>query len=114
MGYCPFLMNHPFFNRYIKECPQVMRKVCHSSMGHLNFSKGDIVFHPGEALKEPKMYFVSYGTLKYLTSGSSEPPTNVTTHEWVAEATLWTEWMHQGTFYSESDCQLCVLDAFAF
>ena len=28
--YSPLLSVHPFFKRYIEECPQVIRKVCHT------------------------------------------------------------------------------------
>merc|ERR1712113_744224 len=33
---------------------------------------------------------------------------------WLAEAVLWTTWMHRGELKAESDGQLCLLDAKLF
>merc|ERR1712150_228697 len=46
--YMPVLELHPFFREYVKRCPQVMRKVCHTSMSSLLVSAGDVIFNCGE------------------------------------------------------------------
>lgn len=110
--YSPLLATHPFFESYIEECPQVMRKVCHDSNSMSFVSRGDILFNTGEIPSQPKMYFLSSGSLRYTSL--SEEETLVHENQWVAEPTLWTHWMHRGTLEALTECRLCILDVQKF
>merc|ERR1711920_680029 len=65
--FCPILNVHPFFSRYIEECPPVMRKVCHLAMKTVQISSGDVVFNCGEIPLLPRMYFICSGELRYVS-----------------------------------------------
>jgi len=110
--FSPILSVHPFFRKYALECPQVMRKVCHEAISWLLANGGDVLFSAGERAAAPKMYIVSAGTLTYTD------PTGgyvvVSEREWIAEANLWTKWMHQGELKAQAECRLCVVDSQKF
>lgn len=103
--YAPNLAIHPFFHRYIEECPHVMRKVCHSAMQMSTVSTGDIIFNVGEIPAEPKMYIISRGKLDYK-AGFSGQVTPVVVGQWVSEPSLWVQWVHRGTLSAVEDCLL--------
>merc|ERR1712176_686096 len=46
--YAPTLQVHTWFDKYAAECPQVVRKICHSAMSTCHVSTGDVLFHQGE------------------------------------------------------------------
>jgi hypothetical protein len=110
--YAPLFRVHPFFDHYIHECPQVMRKVCHVATHTVVFSPGDVIFHAGECLSEPKMYIVMDGVLQYTPIWGEISTVEIDT--WLSEASLWTAWVHQGTLRADSFCRLCTLDAKQF
>mmetsp|Transcript_27566 Transcript_27566/g.42988 ORF Transcript_27566/g.42988 Transcript_27566/m.42988 type:complete len:972 (+) Transcript_27566:69-2984(+) len=110
--YSPLLRVHPFFDHYTYECPQVMRKVCHTAATTAVFSPGDVIFHAGECLSEPKMYIVMDGALQYTPIWGDI--SRVEKDTWLGEASLWTHWVHRGTLKAESFCRLCTLDAKQF
>lgn len=106
--YGPVLKAHPFFAKYIDECPQVMRKVCHIATQIVNVSTGDVIFCAGEIPSEPKMYIICNGDLEYEFQDETA---NLGANHWVSEAVLWVEWMHRGSLTALSDARLCVVDA---
>mmetsp|Transcript_28758 Transcript_28758/g.52549 ORF Transcript_28758/g.52549 Transcript_28758/m.52549 type:complete len:315 (-) Transcript_28758:232-1176(-) len=113
--YTPLLSVHPFFKAYIQHVPQVMRKVCHSATSFMMVSSGDVIFSAGESPPHPKMYFVVHGSLTYYPfDGVSSGFQELRGGHWVAEATLWTEWIHHGLLKAATECRLCVLDAKRF
>merc|ERR1711862_676735 len=65
--YSGVLAAHPFFARYIEECPQIMCRVCHCAMSELLVSHGDTIFTAGETPQYPKTYIVCSGTLQYVS-----------------------------------------------
>lgn len=103
---------HPFFERYVEECPQVMRKVCHSGMSMLQVAAGDIVFSAGEIALTPRMFFVCIGSLQYIAH--SAEVLNVEERTWLSEAVIWTTWMHRGQLSGLRECRICVLEAPVF
>lgn len=106
---------HPFFGRYMEECCHVMRKVCHLAVSLVQFGAGDVVFSAGEIPLIPKMYFVNTGALTYESPFQSfEASMPVISGQWVSEMTLWTNWMHRGTFTCSGNSRLSVLDAAKF
>jgi len=110
--YSPPLCVHPFFMSYISECPNVMKKVCHSAMSMCLVSAGDTVFFAGESPASPKLYFVNRGIMQYVTASAS--PTLVSEGTWLCEASLWTAWTHRGNLSALQDCRLYTLDALEF
>lgn len=110
--YRDFLSVHPFFKSYVDKCPQVMRRVCHLAVAYCMYSAGDVIFNLGENPSQPQMYFVVRGTLQYVSHCGEV--TDIGAGQWVAEASLWTRWIHMGVLTATSDCRLCRLDSLAF
>jgi hypothetical protein len=105
---------HPFFSKYVEECPQVMRQVSHLATSLLMMSSGDIVFSAGEKSSTPRMFIVTKGRLQYTgTQGTAQL---VTPHGGmvIAEAALWTSWMHRGILVAIGESSLMALDADKF
>lgn len=111
--YSTVLCVHPFFARYVSECPQVLRRICHHAMTTLLASRGDTIFTAGEIPANPKMNIICGGQLQFI---SIEGRTVCLGEKrWISEACLWVEsWMHRGVLVATSDCRLCVLDAHSF
>merc|ERR1719329_512580 len=104
---------HPFFRRYVEECPQVTSKVCHMAMSYALISCGDVIFSIGESLLRPKMYFVGgRGDLAYTACNGRV--SELSAGNWISEATLWTTWVHRGTLTAAADGRICCLDAKQF
>lgn len=110
--YAPMLRIHHFFAYYMKECPHVVRKICHSAMAISNTSTGDIIFNTGEAPERIKMYIVGNGQLEY--SQITGVKATVERAHWVSEACLWVHWVHCGTLVCSEDSQIGLLDAKEF
>mmetsp|Transcript_153113 Transcript_153113/g.293223 ORF Transcript_153113/g.293223 Transcript_153113/m.293223 type:complete len:862 (-) Transcript_153113:33-2618(-) len=110
--FAPILEVHRFFKRYIEECPQVMRKVCHSATDMTSVSPGDLVFTNGEMPSAPMMYFVVSGGLQYTTVNGEV--NKVAPGDCLSEASLWTPWMHRGDLEAFRECRLCTIDAKQF
>lgn len=110
--YSPVYSRHHFFMRYIEKCPQVMCRVCHKATSMLAPSTGDVVFNAGETPPCPKMYFVLTGKMRYVSIAGNASEVNE--QEWLAEAVLWTHWMHLGTLDAQVECNLCLLDSKMF
>merc|ERR1712232_890056 len=94
----------------MKQCPQIVRRICHTSMSTRAYSLGDVIFHFGESAES--MIFVKTGLAKY-TWGDENTQT-LTKGEWISEAPLWTEWAHRGILYAVDDCVMILLNAAAF
>jgi CRP-like cAMP-binding protein len=110
--FAPKLEVHPFFMRYIEQCPQVMRKVCHIAMNVSHICTGDIVFEAGETPSPPRMYIISSGLCQYLSITGQVK--EIGQGSWVSEATLWTSWMHLGRLLAQTDTIILELDAKVF
>jgi hypothetical protein len=110
--YSPVVEVHPFFQHYVFECPQVMRKVCHSATSMLLVTSGDVIFNAGEAPLNPKFYIACSGLFEYLPFNGDKQ--EVHEEDWLSEAALWSRWFHHGTLKSLCDGRLAVLDAKAF
>jgi len=114
--YSPKLSVHPFLAKYTRECPHVLRKVCHSAMSMTTDSSGDVLFHPGEVAE--RMIIVNNGTLEYNfcepgTAGKTST-TKVGPNQWLSEMALWTNWAHRGLLTAVEDSLLFLLDAKKF
>merc|ERR1719215_2477333 len=75
-------------------------------------SQGDVVFHTGEVPKQPKMYIICNGSCTY--NSHTGTATHVSEGHWVAEASLWTQWMHRGVLTANANGRFCTVDAKLF
>jgi len=117
--YSPAFNCHPFFKRYIKECPQVMRKVCHTAARSVSVSAGDGIFSAGTSPAQPQMYFITDGSLEYMskalvTTTHDDHNIELQKGEWIAEAVLWVVWMYRGDLIARANSSYCMLDALQF
>jgi len=111
--YAHVFNKHHFFKQYVELCPAAMRKVCHHAVSVKPLSRDDVVFSFGEIPAHPQMLICMGGTLRYVAA-IDETETEVTADSassWVAEATLWTHWMHRGILAAVSDARLLVVNA---
>lgn len=109
----PLLAVNPFFANLVDECPQVIRRVCHSALQMQAVAAGDVIFSAAEIPKAPKVYFVCGGVFEYHFL----EPANVSRvleGDWVAEAALWTSWFHRGDLAATSEAKLLLLDVRRF
>lgn len=111
--YSPVLSKHSYFDRYIQVYPQVIKKVCHSSVTQMDVCPGDVIFHAGELPEVPKMYMLCDGFIEYMTTlGRTE---QVTLGMPITEAALWiSRWMHVGGLTAVSTSRLVAVDARSF
>jgi len=110
----PVLLNHPLFSCYVEVNPEGIRKMCHLALSHLMFSQADDVFVRRESPAEPRMFFVVNGRLSYWLGEKGEGESlasPVRPGHWMAEAALWTSWIHLGTLQAQSESELLALKA---
>mmetsp|Transcript_54817 Transcript_54817/g.123427 ORF Transcript_54817/g.123427 Transcript_54817/m.123427 type:complete len:369 (-) Transcript_54817:11-1117(-) len=113
--YEPVLAAHHFMRRYCEIHQEVMVKVCHQAVAIKALSAGDVVFTKGEIPSKPQMLFVHKGILNYeMEEGQMVEVSRQNRARWVAEANLWTTWMHRGKLQAKTDCRLLVIDAEQF
>lgn len=112
--YFPIFSPHPFLGRYMRACPQVMRKVCHQAARTILVAHGDVIFHAGESPSEPRMYFLLSGQLQYIPSVGDCDIIDLEPGDWISEATLWVDWTHRGLLKAVADGQMCTLSAERF
>lgn len=110
--YSSLLVVHPFLSCFCELHPEVMSKVCHSAVSTKLLSCGDVAFSQAEIPNSPQILFVWEGALEYRKDGDS--PVEVGKGQWVAEGTLWTNWMHRGTLQAKEECRLLCLDSKLF
>jgi len=115
--YSPVLMTHPFFHLYNMVNPVAVRNICHSAVDSMLISRGDFVFAESEPPVRPRMYFIVSGKLEY-TPGAQDTERllvqDLLPRQWVAEAVLWTRWVHMGSLQAPTECRLASLDAERF
>lgn len=110
--YSPILCQHPFFSCYARECPEVLRKVCHNAVQKIIVHRGETVFNVGESPVDPKMFFVTQGVFGYMSV--SDGKVLLREGMWVSEAPLWVPWVHRGLLVAVEDSELCTLDVNLF
>lgn len=108
----PVLLTYPFLALYFRINQEGLRSLCHSTVSHQACSAGDIVFCNLETPVHPHMFFVRLGMLSYTQPHRDDE--SVGPGDYLAEATLWTHWMHRGTLRATTDSQLLTLDSEKF
>eukprot|EP00929_Paragymnodinium_shiwhaense_P019620 TRINITY_DN13319_c0_g1_i2.p1 TRINITY_DN13319_c0_g1~~TRINITY_DN13319_c0_g1_i2.p1 ORF type:complete len:907 (+),score=177.04 TRINITY_DN13319_c0_g1_i2:149-2869(+) len=109
--YGMLLQFHPFLRKFMEDCPQAMRRVCHEGMSMELLSHGDEIFADGEAPSPPRMYFIWRGQCLYLCEGAKGDGMLVQEKDALAEPALYTNWVHRGTLTCKGDVKLVMLDA---
>jgi len=108
------LLHHPVFRFINDESLDVMRSFCMDSVGFKLLQKGDDLFGAGNSSEEA--YNLIAGQLRY----SQYPETSVCsvakhTHvlqgRWLAEAALWTHWIHVGCAEATLPSEILVVSA---
>jgi len=108
--YSPKLLNHPWFELFGKECPHIVRMVCHGALSGHHISENDTVFHVGETASA--MMICRKGSLTYQWgSGGSEI---IDVGKWVSEAALWAVWNHRGLLTAREDSAMYYVDTREF
>jgi len=120
-SFAPHLKSHALFAA-LCDRTKVFLKICTARA----LAPGDFHFNCGE--EADSMTFITSGSLQYVRGLEVEPPqeseeTNqqanqqqgaafqqVGEGEWIAEATLWVEWLHLGDIVAETVCQLITID----
>ncbi|CAK0810169.1 unnamed protein product, partial [Prorocentrum cordatum] len=112
----PAIRAHPLFRRYAEVNKTIMMEICHRAVARLFLTRSDALFADGDIPTQPRMYFVKDGRLAYVQNVDSMCLANevVTAGQWFCEATLWTNWVHQGSMSARRACNLLSLDSEAF
>eukprot|EP00929_Paragymnodinium_shiwhaense_P092379 TRINITY_DN52259_c0_g2_i1.p1 TRINITY_DN52259_c0_g2~~TRINITY_DN52259_c0_g2_i1.p1 ORF type:complete len:396 (-),score=50.67 TRINITY_DN52259_c0_g2_i1:135-1250(-) len=115
----PTLVPHPFFATLRTTHPQLVREMCLEAILPVLTGPNEMVFDATEA---SAMYFVINGHVMY-TGHFKDPDCSGaisqiwrTLHggQWLAEAALWTSWIHRGKLRTITDCFLLELCAAGF
>lgn len=93
------VMNYPFLNYVGGILQSILVKLCASSVKQVQFAHQDCIFRAGDLGEH--MYFLCSGHLKYAWPGSRYNE-ELREGDWLAEATLWTQWSH---------CGMCVVSS---
>eukprot|EP00930_Biecheleria_cincta_P057623 TRINITY_DN43524_c0_g1_i1.p1 TRINITY_DN43524_c0_g1~~TRINITY_DN43524_c0_g1_i1.p1 ORF type:complete len:743 (-),score=98.24 TRINITY_DN43524_c0_g1_i1:430-2658(-) len=102
------LAGHPFFRGYTIHNELGMRNLCHTAVRMDLVSSGDVLFSTGEVAKDPCMYFVKEGSLRYrvLSHARDLGPCSC-----VNEPVMWVEgWEQLGVLEAcETSHVLCLM-----
>eukprot|EP00931_Biecheleriopsis_adriatica_P039462 TRINITY_DN22568_c0_g1_i1.p1 TRINITY_DN22568_c0_g1~~TRINITY_DN22568_c0_g1_i1.p1 ORF type:complete len:777 (+),score=152.72 TRINITY_DN22568_c0_g1_i1:48-2378(+) len=114
--YAPVLMSHPFFQHYNFVNKAAMHQLCHRGVSTLSLNTGDLLFHPLEIPKVPRMFFLQSGFMSYKCEVVFREVTELQIVPGMSfcEASLWMPKVHEGSLIAESNCTLLALDADKF
>lgn len=106
--YTAVLRSHNFFNCFIDASYQGAKKVCHAAVSMLLLTCEDEIFVLDEVPDPPRMYFIVRGKCIY----ENEEEERIKLHEkqWIAEPSLWTSWVHRGTFVAIEDAKIAAVN----
>jgi len=135
--YIPILECHPFFLFYASYNPMPTRKFLDTAMSILTLNEGQHLFSESEPAVA--MYFLMKGRLQVRrlvvkksgemsslrrdlsraltcspTEGSLNDSVNIDAGNWIAEVSLWRNWIHKVTLIATECCELARIDAAKF
>lgn len=107
--------DHSLFRKLCKVSLFTVQKVCGGALRTLCIACEDQLFCTGEEAKSA--YVVREGGAIYVRrqrDGNALKHYHVKEQKWVAEATLWTHWVHLGEFTAITECELIAVDPGSF
>lgn len=100
---------HPFFVQIRTAHDAVMNTVSNSCIENMSLARGDVAFGSGQIARF--MLLVSSGILDFIALGHQDNPEQVNKGRWVAEAVLWTKWIHQGQMQASIESTAMLVDS---
>jgi hypothetical protein len=100
---------HPLFEDLLQSQRNLMQYLCRDAIQEIMLSQYGELFGPGQIAGQ--MYFMRQGLLTYCCRHLDERK-HVGRNEnekWIAEAVLWTNWVHQGTCEAETESTVIAL-----
>ncbi|CAJ1432423.1 unnamed protein product [Effrenium voratum] len=94
-----------------RQTVQVLHKLSMNALANTVVAHDDVLFCSGDLATAA--YFVQSGHMNYHDDFGDEP-SPVEGHNWIAEMTLWTPWVHLGDLVAEDVSRLVVLQVDAF
>lgn len=111
--YSSQLLTHPLFRRIDQVHFKLSREVCYKAVSPLQLADEDHLFTAWEYPECPAAFYFAGGNLSY-TPISADKVTRVALGSWIAEAALWTRWLHRGDALATEDCHFLILNAGSF
>lgn len=108
--YAPPLRSTEFFSQFEEAHLPCLKKVCYEAIAMKDISEGDHLFDRGDEAKS--WYIVKSGLLYYSEGGRAL--SKVEAGDSLAEAVLWTPWVHRGQARAKMDTTLMVTDSEKF
>uniref|UniRef100_A0A7S2QJZ4 Ion transport domain-containing protein n=1 Tax=Zooxanthella nutricula TaxID=1333877 RepID=A0A7S2QJZ4_9DINO len=130
--YSGTLRRHVMFDEFAHNSPGLLLRLCHTASSILRFSAGDTVFQTGEVPSPPQMFVALPGAcMQYACAQVTDPNAcsedefesedgvndgwfQVLENQWIAEATLWTRWVHVGDLITTQESRLYSFDVHTF
>jgi len=109
--YDQYLVVHPFFASMLSRNRNLVQKLAFNCVTDLVLAQGDELFAPGQVCVA--MYFVTMGELTYRMDHLDKIEI-IKSHQWLCEAVLWTDWVHQGRVVATGECELVAIDCRKF
>lgn len=108
--YSVVFKTHAFFVQFDQSFQRCMKMMCHDGVHELHVSEGDAIFCRGDPAK--KVYTITAGETTYVNR--KDDLTVVKQGEWLAEAGLWTTWVHHGQAQGKGETTIVSVDTKTF
>merc|ERR1719440_1366724 len=86
-----------------------MKQICHKAVRVCQFSRGDIIFGPGEVPLLPELLIQHEGACFYQHVGDAKH-TFMRPISFLNEPALWTAWIYRGTMQCYEDSMIFSLN----
>ncbi|CAK9098382.1 Potassium voltage-gated channel protein eag (Ether-a-go-go protein) [Durusdinium trenchii] len=111
--YSPHFVVHPFFSVCASCFDTYVRKLYSAGLRTKFVPSNQEIITSGEQAKE--MFFIITGSMNYKSDRQLSPlPVTIQEGTWLAEASLWLQWQHNGLGNTVTECDVLVLDAAKF
>eukprot|EP00747_Dinoflagellata_sp_TGD_P089376 gnl/TRDRNA2_/TRDRNA2_164301_c4_seq1.p1 gnl/TRDRNA2_/TRDRNA2_164301_c4~~gnl/TRDRNA2_/TRDRNA2_164301_c4_seq1.p1 ORF type:complete len:731 (+),score=143.81 gnl/TRDRNA2_/TRDRNA2_164301_c4_seq1:312-2195(+) len=112
----PNLERHPLFASIGHVSSITMHRLTNKAVDSKSLARDDVLFIQGE--KADHMYYSFFGVLTYVQepanpSSKKIPPRQVE-NDWIAEAVMWTPWVHLGQLCAVTECDMITVNAEKF
>lgn len=112
--YACILEGHPVFKTLNLLNVSTMKLICHRAVSICHFSKGDVLFSPGEIPLRPDFLMLYNGECEYTCADNDalflhKYHVTVTPMTWLNEPALWTSWIYRGMLQTTMESQILVV-----